>query len=65
VRITDLQVAVGKIIATIIIAVVADLEAPVVLAEAVVIAVVDAITTIAILKRDIKKTSFLILSTHR
>jgi hypothetical protein len=55
VRITDLQVAVGKIIATIIIVVVADLEAPVVLAEAVVIAVVDAITTIAILKRDIKK----------
>jgi hypothetical protein len=49
-------VAVGKIIATIIIVVVADLEAPVVLAEAVVIAVVDAITTIAILKRDIKKT---------
>jgi hypothetical protein len=65
VRITDLQVAVGKIIATIIIVVVADLEALVVLAEAVVIAVVDAITTIAILKRDIKKTSFLILSTHR
>jgi hypothetical protein len=55
VRITDLQVAVGKITATIIIAVVVDL---VVLAEAVVavVAVVDAITTIAILKKDIKKT---------
>jgi hypothetical protein len=62
VRITVLRVAVGKITATIIIAVVAAL---VVLAEAVVIVVVDAITIIAILKRDIKKTSFLIISTHR
>jgi hypothetical protein len=52
VRITDLQVAVGKIIATIIIAVVADRAVLVVLAEA---AAVDATTTIAILKRDIKK----------
>jgi hypothetical protein len=61
VRITVLRVAVGKITETIIIAVVAAL---VVLAEAVAM-VVDATTTIAILKRDIKKTSFLIISTHR